>query len=323
MNEANYVDGIREVLPFVDYGIADSVELKELFEVLTSDNAADKVQMQDGSMENFLPTKKFKLKVDANQVVQSGTLPARDKNNIVSAMEWVYPKNFLGKNDLAMLDIIAHNNWKRPIYFCSTMGSDSFFGLEKYFHLEGLTYRLLPLKREKSDQRDPLDVAHSDVMYTNVMNKFQLSAFNKAKYLDTESQRVANLTWNIFNSLASNLAAEDKVDKAKAVMNKALSVLPLRNYSIADTAVKYRTAGNLYALNETVKANELVKSATSFLSSELNYYSSLNQEDQNLNRNDIGNVLSILDAFQKLADANRQTGISKEITEILGAVKGS
>jgi len=62
-------------------------------------------------------------------------------------------------------------------------------------------------------------------------------------------------------------------------MDKALSVLPLRNYSVADTVIKYRTAGNLYALNETSKANELVKSATSFLSSELNYYASLTQED--------------------------------------------
>ena len=323
MNEATYVDGVRDVLPFVDYGIADLVELTDLFGVLTSDNAADKVQMQSGSMENFLPTKKFKLSVDVNQVIKSGTLPAQDKNKVVSAMEWIYPKSYLAKNDLTMLDIIAHNNWKRPIYFCSTMGPDSFFGLEKYFHLEGLTYRLLPLKRDKSDQRDPLDVTHSDVMYTNVMNKFQLSSFNKTNYLDTESQRVANLTWNIFNSLASNLAAEDKVDRAKAVMDKALSVLPLRNYSVADTAVKYRAAGNLYALNKAGEANQLIKSATTFLSSELNYYSSLNQEDQELNRNDIGNVLSLLDAFQKLADANGQVGISKEILEILGEVRGS
>ena len=323
MNGDTYVDGKRDVLPFVDYGIADSVELTDLFGVLISDNAADKVQMQSGSMENFLPTKKFKMKVDANQVVKSGTLPAQDKNNISSAMEWIYPKNFLAKNDLAMLDIIAHNNWKRPIYFCATMGSDSFFGLEKYFHLEGLAYRLLPLKREKTDQRDAMDVTHSNVMYTNVMNKFQLSSFKKAKYLDTESQRVANLTWNIFNSLASNLAAENKVDKAKLVMVKALNALPLRNYSVADTAVKYRTAGNLYALNETDKANDLVKSATNFLSSELNYYSSLNQEDQEMNRNDIGNVLSLLNAFQKMADANGQAGISKEILGILGTDKRS
>jgi len=172
MNEATYVDGVRDVLPFVDYGIADLVELTDIFGVLTSDNAADKVQMQGGSMQNFLPTKKLKLSVDVSRVIKSLTLPEQDKNNIASTMEWMYPKSYLAKNDLAMLDIIGHNNWKRPIYFCSTMGHDSFFGLEKYFHLEGLTYRLLPLKRERGDQRDAMDVTHNDVMYTNVLNKF-------------------------------------------------------------------------------------------------------------------------------------------------------
>ena len=126
MNEATYVDGVRDVLLFVDYGIADSVELTDLFGVLTSDNASDKVQMQSGSIENFLPTKKLKLSVDVNQVIKSGTFPIQDKNKITSTMEWVYPQSYLAKNDLAMLDIIAHNNWKRPIYFCSNMGHDSF-----------------------------------------------------------------------------------------------------------------------------------------------------------------------------------------------------
>jgi len=105
MNEATYVDGVRDVLPFVDYGIADSVELTDLFGVLTSDNAADNVQMQGGSMEKFLPTKKLKLSVDVSRVIKSLTLPEQDKNNIASTMEWMYPKSYLSKNDLAMLDI--------------------------------------------------------------------------------------------------------------------------------------------------------------------------------------------------------------------------
>ena len=105
MNEATYVDGVRDVLPFVDYGIADLVELTDIFGVLTSDNAADKVQMQGGSMQNFLPTKKLKLSVDVSRVIKSLTLPEQDKNNIASTMEWMYPKSYLSKNDLAMLDI--------------------------------------------------------------------------------------------------------------------------------------------------------------------------------------------------------------------------
>ncbi|HXI00061.1 MAG TPA: DUF2723 domain-containing protein [Sphingobacteriaceae bacterium] len=322
MDGSKYVEGVRDVLPYAEYGLADSIELMEIFEVLTSDNQADKVEMQDGSWENFLPTKKFKMSVDPEQVIRSGTLNPKSKINIVSKMEWVYPKNYVSKSDLAILDLLAHNNWKRPVYFSSTLSSDSYYGLDKYLHLEGLAFRLLPLDHSLSDERDKFDVTHTDVMFNNLMNKFELSSFRKATHLDPESQRVANLTWNAFNTLTTNLLHENKIANANKLMDKALSELPSRNYSVADTATRYRTAGNLYSLNEMVKANKQVKSATDFLGSELNYYASLNEADQKLARNDIGNVLSLLDAFKKLAVENQQMDLSKNILHIFNSARG-
>jgi hypothetical protein len=318
MDESKYAQGIRDVLPYVNYGISDSVELSSVFDVLTSDNDADKVEMQDGSRENFLPTKRFKMTVDANQVRRTGTL----KDNIASTMEWTYPKAYLSKSDLAMMDIIAHNNWNRPIYFSSTLSSDQFFGLDKYLQMEGFAFRLLPANRERSDKRDKFEITNNDVMFNHLMKKFESGSFRKAKDLDPESQRVANLTWNAFNTLATNMMQEGKMKQAESLMHKAMNTLPLRNYTVADTVTKYRTAGNLYSLNETAKANKLVKSVTKFLNSELLYYASLNENDQALANSDIGEVLSVLDAFRKLAVRAGQPTLEKDINHIFDGAKG-
>lgn len=320
MDESKYAQGTRDVMPYVDYGLKDSVELSDLFEVLMSDNDADKVEMQDGSRENFLPAKRFKMTVDPNQVKRTGTL--NDKDDMAIKMEWTYPKNYVAKSDLAMMDIITHNNWERPIYFSSTLSSDAYFGLDKYLHLEGFAFRLLPINRQDYDKRDKLEVTNNEVMYNNLMHKFELSSFQKAKYLDPESQRVANQTWGSFNTLATNLMQDGKTEKAKAVMKKALNTLSHRIYSVADTVTKYRTAANLYSLNENEKANEQVKSASRFLSSELHYYASLSKEDQELAVNDINQALAILDAFRKMAVQAGQAAIEKDILHIFDSTKG-
>ena len=316
MPEKKYVQGIRDVLPYVDYGLTDSVELKDLFDVLVSDNEDDKIEMQDGSKENFLPTKKFKLSVHTDQLIKTGTISPEEKNLVAPVMEWNYTKNYVTKSDLAVMDILVHNNWKRPVYFSAGTSSDSYFGLDNYLHLEGYAYRLLPFKRDISDKRNKSETAHSQPMYDHLMNKFQLNSFKKTAYLDPESRRIANMTWNSFNTLAANLYQEGKASQAKNVMFKALDNLPLHNYTITDTVIKYRSAINLYQLHEINKATILVKSAVKFLNSELTYYASLNEEDQRFAVNDIRDVASLLESFKQMANTYKQELVSKEIDDI-------
>ncbi|MBK6399374.1 MAG: hypothetical protein IPF75_14220 [Bacteroidetes bacterium] len=44
-------------------------------------------------------------------------------------MEWSIGGSYLMKNDLMILNILANNNWKRPIYFATTVGSDNYLNL--------------------------------------------------------------------------------------------------------------------------------------------------------------------------------------------------
>ena len=55
--------------------------------------------------------------------------------------------NSILKSQLIVLDILAHNNWERPVYFVTGYHNDA-LGLEEYFQLEGLAYRLVPIKSQ-------------------------------------------------------------------------------------------------------------------------------------------------------------------------------
>ncbi|WP_442587608.1 glycosyltransferase family 117 protein [Pedobacter sp. AW31-3R] len=312
MTEEKYADGIRDYLPFVDYGIQDSVELKDLLAVMNSDNKEDKVQMSDGSLMNFLPTRKFKLTVDSDQLVRTQTIRPEEKEQLTAAMEWDFTKAYVGKVDLAMLDILATNNWKRPVYFATRVSGDTYLGLDKYLYLEGYAFRLLPFKTE-GDERDKESKTHTEAMYAHMMHQLDFSDFHKAAYLDPESRRVLNSTWDISNTLAANLLTEGKPVKAQHIMQKSMKELPLRNYGINDTLGRMYTAQNLYALKNTGAANKVAKDTADYVVQELEYIAALEPEFQQARMQQIRLGLYVLSGLDKLTKSYQQHSLNQAI----------
>ena len=62
-------------------------------------------------------------------------------------------KTYLSADKAVLANIIKTNKWERPIYF--SLGSNLSFssGLKEYFQLDGLTYKLLPIRTEKTKYR--------------------------------------------------------------------------------------------------------------------------------------------------------------------------
>lgn len=316
LSHEQYQAGVRDFFPYVDYGITDSVELSDLLAVMTSDNKNDQVQMADGSYMNFIPARNLKLTVNADQLIDTNTIQPEQKLNVVPAMEWNFDKSYASKADLILFDILANNNWKRPIYFATSVSEDTYMGLDQYLFLEGYAYRLLPLKK-KDEETNKMQRTNTDVMYTNVMEKLDFTAFNKAKYLDVESRRIVNGTWQLNNTLVNNLIVEDKTDEAKQVMKKSMLDLPLRNFSITDTLGKLHTVHNLYRLGQLDEANQVVNATSDFLNDELQYVTSLAPFHQLAYREDIQLGLYVLNEFEKIAAAYKQEKLSQRIGGVL------
>ncbi|PYF68907.1 glycosyltransferase family 117 protein [Pedobacter nutrimenti] len=312
MKADTYKEGVRDILPYVDYGLKDSVELKDLFAVLTSDQKEDQIEMNDGTLSNFMPARKLKLSIDKEKLLKSGAFKKADEAKLAPVMEWAFTKKYLTKPDLAILDILLHNDWKRPVYFETSVSQDTYMGLDNYLYLEGYAYRLLPYKR--ANEKDTKEErSNSDVMYANVMNKMDFSGFKKAAYLDPESRRVVEQTWRLNNTLAENLLKEGKKEAAHRLMVKSVNELPLKKYSIRDTLTRFYTINNLYNQGDQLRANKMTRQTVDFIQQELMYMSTLKPEFQQDYVPDIQLGLSVMNELAKLTAGHKEIEISGQI----------
>jgi pentatricopeptide repeat protein len=261
MKESQYVSGVRDYMRFTDANIPGNVELKEVVDYLLQG-------------DNNLPTKNLKLTVNPQDVISTGTLPASRADQITPALEWRFNKPYITKGTLAMFDILAHNNWKRPVYFCSTVPSEQFNGLDKYLYSEGLALRLLPLKTDSlaNDGETPVNL---EPMYNHIMNKFKWGNIKNASYLDAQSVDDVSIFSNMFNNLISGLIKEGRIEDAKKAFKKYDEVMPTKIYSLRMMMGVPTRAQNLYILGETQKANDLLKKSAAYIQKELSYLADL------------------------------------------------
>jgi hypothetical protein len=92
------------------------------------------------------PTNQFFMNVDTAAFKKLNLIPKGREKHLVSRLDWSMGKRLIEKKNLVILDMIATNNWQRPIYFSSTINPSDYMSLQPYFQLEGMAYRLLPLK---------------------------------------------------------------------------------------------------------------------------------------------------------------------------------
>jgi len=307
-----YKEGVRDYLSYVDYGLTDSVELKDLLAILTSDHNDDKIQMNDGSYENFLPSQNLKLSINPTEVIATRTIPAEQKNLIADKLEWKFNKNHVFKSELMIFDIIANNQWKRPIYFATNLSEDTYVGLDKYLYQEGFAYRLLPLNPKSDAATDKSERTNNHLAYQHYQ-KFELDGFKTAKYLDPESRRVLNTTWGFANTLSSNLIQNNQIKQAEKVIKLSMDKLPLKNSSISDTLNKISLVQNLYAINHQADANRMIKETSQFIDQEFGYILSLANNNQNELIYEIKQGMYVLQAFNELAKIYQQKEMADQL----------
>lgn len=322
MKPEQYVQGERDVMPYDDYKLAGNIELKNVVDLLLSNDDNDKVPMQDGTKSNFLPTKNFKITVDPQQVVSTGTVSAADASKITTEMDWKFNKGYVTKGTLAMFDILAHNNWKRPIYFASTVPSEQYNGLDKYLYSEGLALRLLPFKADTAAADERPEQLNTPVLYNNVMTKFKWGNMKTAKYLDPQSSDDTFIFTNIFSSLTGSLIKDGKIAEAKKVIDKYYEVMPDKFFGIRTVVVKFYMAENLYKLGETARANDILEKSGDYINKELNYLADISQSKGLTGSQNIQTGLYYLDRMIKTSKAAGQDKVSDKLQKTFNNLEG-
>ncbi len=220
-----YRDGTRDFIYIVEREeLTGPQNLKSILDFVADD--APRTRIRAGRrMEDYFPTRQFRLPVDRQQVLATGTVRPEEADLIVDAIEWTIEDFGLGKNHLMMLDFLVENNWERPVYFATTTGADAYIGLENYFQLEGMAYRLVPIRSSQEDGQPGR--INTDILYDNLMNRFVFDNLNDPKVFLGEDHRRLTVNYrNIFQRLGSALVRENKVDSALAVLDRVMEIMP-------------------------------------------------------------------------------------------------
>jgi hypothetical protein len=306
-----YVTGTRDYVPFYDRKVKDAVELKDFIAFVSSDDEQAKVQMQNGNKMNYFPTKHLKITIDSATVLNTGTISPDQAGQIVKVIDFEIKDNYLMKGHMMCLDMIATNNWKRPIYFAVSMENADYLGLEDYFQLEGLAYRLIPIKHAKSPDQQPGGVS-TKIMYDNVMNKFKWGNMESGKiYLD---DKIRNMTINLrnnFERLAEALLMEGKKDSAIKVLDKCVAVIPEK--CVPYDVYMIRAAEIYYRAGATDQANKLVKRLSEIYQNDLAYYSTLKGSDLKPYERDMQQAQAVINELSRMAKEAKQDALSNQI----------
>lgn len=137
--------------------------------------------------------------------------------------------------DIMVREIIMSNRWERPIHFAVTCSPDSKIGLDQYLWMQGLTYKLKPIKIPPNDMGIDFDIMALNVLTKDVKPSktpqagYLFRNLNDPKtFYDENVQRmVMNYRFNYIRLAEYALRIQSDTVRAKEIMNQMEEIVPI------------------------------------------------------------------------------------------------
>ncbi|SFC88595.1 glycosyltransferase family 117 protein [Algibacter pectinivorans] len=273
--------------------INDTLNVKQFLDFVGSDNPKTKykyvlqqrgvdlsnVREQDANA-TYLPTPYLRIPVNKENALKSGIVKPEDADKIVPEINIKVSGGALYKNRLLMLDIVANNDWKRPIYFTGgSFGDDDYIWMKDYLQLDGMCYKLVPIKTPV-DRANPFDMGRvdSDLMYEKVKNWDWGNSGSPDIYHDVETRKNSITYRGNLARLSEQLINEKKLDKAEEIADIAMENMPVEYFGYYTLLEPF--IGAYYEVGNKEKAQRLFKEVANKYQENLSYYSSLKVDKQ-------------------------------------------
>ncbi len=281
-----YVDGTRDFIIYQQTRI-DTLDIKQFMNFISEESDRAKIEYQKGKKINFFPAKTIRIPVNKENVLKSGIVSEEDAHLIEPYIYLNITSNVIYKGHILMLDLLANNDWERPIHFSGGSSDDKdYLWLKDYLQLDGLTYTLVPIKT-KIDQNNPFDMGriHWPSMYENVMNWEWGNIGTDKIYHDPETRR-NGITYRLnLIRLAETLYHNKEYEKTEEILDLAMEKTPIDKIGFISTIEPYIQF--YYLVDADDKARDLYKQTSKYYQEYLKYYSSMEFEDKARNAEEV------------------------------------
>ena len=290
----------------------DTLDINQFLDFVTSDDERTKYgyvleqqgyetsgQRNQDLDANYAPTEFVRIPVNKKAVLKNGVVAAKDADKIVDYIDLKITGQVIMKNRLMMLDIIAQNNWERPIYFSGgAFGDDDYIWMKDYLQLDGLAYKLVPIKTPL-DKNNPYDMGRidSEKMYELVKNWAWGNSGNAAVYHDVETRRNSLTYRGHMARLIEKLINEGQLEKAEEIADLAMDKMPVDIFGYYTYLEPF--VGAYYEVDAKEKARKLYQQVSVKYQESLNYYSGISEENQSKY---IQNIYFDIERYKSLVD---------------------
>jgi len=284
----------------------DTININRWMDWVADDSQNTMVELESRKFANTFPSKVLRVPVDKDAVLRNGIVDPKDADKIVPYIDIVLKGNIIYKNRMMMLDVIANNNWERPIYFSGgAFGDDDYIWMKEFLQLEGVVYKLVPI-RTPINKGNPFDMGRidSDKMYDIVMEWDWGNSGDPDIYHDVETRRNGITYRSNLARLADALIQEGKNEKAERILDLAMEKMPVDKfefYSLLEPFVM-----GYYEIGNIEKARGVYKSVIKHYQEHLRYYSGLSYRQQEVLGDeifsDLGRYRGLLDVLAIFED---------------------
>ena len=278
----------------------DTLLIKDFLDFVSSDNPKTKfkriIQLQGEDIEqypsqllntNYFPVENIRIPVNKENALKYGIVKEKDADLIVPYIDINIKESAIYKQRLLMLDIVANNDWKRPIYFTGgAFGEDDYIWMKDFLQLDGMCYKLVPIKTP-TDRANPFDMGRvdTDFMYEKVKAWDWGNSGSDDIYHDPETRKNSITYRGNLARLIENLINEKKLDKAEHIADIAMENMPVDKFGYYTLLEPYISA--YYEVGAKDKARQLFKDVAVKYQENLTYYSELTLENQIKNGQEI------------------------------------
>ena len=244
----------------------------------------------------YYPTNKIRIPVNKKNVLESGLVKEKDSALIVDYIDIDLPQA-LPKNRILMLDIIANNDWKRPIYFSGgSFDKAEYIWMKDYLQLEGLAYKLVPIKTQNRSSYE-MGRIDTDEMYRIVKGWDWGNSGSPDIYHDPQTRTQGLSFRSNLARLVEALINENKIDKAKEIIDLTIENLPVDKYGFYTFVEPF--VDGYYKVGETQKARALFEELKQIYQDRLNYYQGTPLDEQYKNLEDI---IGDMEGYRRIID---------------------
>ncbi len=305
MPHKKYVYGTRDVL-YPNF-LKDTLDIKDFVKLALNDKFTS-VNPDNGQTMYLYPSRYIRVPVNKENVLKYGIVAKKDADKIVNELILDVGESGLYKSSLAMLDELANNDWKRPIYFSGgSFKDEDFLWAKNYLQLDGLTYKLVPIYTPYTG----IDYGRidTDTMYANV-KKWKWGNMNKGIYLDPETRRNSLTYRNNLYRLADSLFVEGKKDKALEILNLSIDKMPVDKFGYYSSLLDYIDL--YYKLGQKDKARQVAGQLLNKFKEYLNYYADLPLQEKYQNFDDIERNFLLYREVLKMATRHKDEAFADD-----------